>query len=91
MTNIKYLVSHSMIGLIRLYQSMAPSWIRNCCRYTPSCSQYAIMVINEYGPIKGFFLSLFRVLRCIPPFGGIDWPILNRKGNYNDFDKLSRV
>jgi len=88
---MEHLTSQFMISLIRLYQLIAPSWVRNCCRYTPTCSEYAIIVIEEFGPIKGFFLSLFRVLRCIPPFGGIDWPTLNRKGNCDGHDKLSRV
>ena len=87
----KQFISRAMIGFIRLYQLVAPSWIRNCCRYTPTCSQYAIMVIDEYGPIKGLSLSLLRLLRCIPPFGGSDWPDLNEKGKSDDSHKLSRV
>lgn len=39
------------------------------CRYTPSCSQYAIDAINKYGPFKGFWLALKRILRC-HPWGG---------------------
>ncbi|MHC4172176.1 MAG: membrane protein insertion efficiency factor YidD [Planctomycetota bacterium] len=80
-----------IICCIHIYQRIAPSWIRNSCRYTPTCSQYAIIVINEQGSIKGLILSLLRILRCIPPFGGIDWPNKHQKGDCSDSDKLSRV
>lgn len=87
--SIRQLIKRFMIGLIRFYQRVAPSWIRNCCRYKPTCSQYAIMVIDEFGPIKGLFLSFLRVLRCFPPFGGLDCPPVNQKGNCDGFDKMS--
>ena len=40
-----------------------------CCRFTPSCSAYALEAIEEWGIIAGGFLALRRVLRC-NPFGG---------------------
>lgn len=43
------------------------------CRHTPSCSEYAKDAFLKYGPIKGGFVSLKRVLRCNPLFkGGYD-------------------
>jgi putative membrane protein insertion efficiency factor len=36
------------------------------CRFTPTCSEYSIDAINKYGTIKGFYLSLRRILRCHP-------------------------
>jgi putative membrane protein insertion efficiency factor len=39
------------------------------CRYTPSCSEYAVQAIKKYGPFKGAWLSMKRVLRC-HPWGG---------------------
>lgn len=39
------------------------------CRYTPTCSQYGLEAIKKYGPIKGGWLTLKRVLRC-NPWGG---------------------
>ncbi|RKY07194.1 MAG: membrane protein insertion efficiency factor YidD [Planctomycetota bacterium] len=88
---MKRFASKLMISVIRLYQNIAPSWIRNSCRYTPTCSQYAIMIINEKGPLKGFFLSLSRILRCFPPFGGNDWPNQEQKGDSNVIDNLPRM
>ncbi|MHC4155854.1 MAG: membrane protein insertion efficiency factor YidD [Planctomycetota bacterium] len=71
---MKHRIVTILVRLIRLYQKTAPSWIRRSCRYTPTCSEYAILVISEKGAIVGLLLSILRVLRCIPPFGGIDWP-----------------
>ena len=55
--------------LIRGYQLAISSWLPPMCRYTPSCSQYAILAINKHGIIKGVFLSIKRILRC-NPWGG---------------------
>lgn len=43
------------------------------CRFVPTCSQYAIEAIEKYGPFKGTFLALKRILRCNPfSKGGCD-------------------
>ena len=55
--------------LIRGYQLAISSWLPPMCRYTPSCSEYAILAINKHGIIKGVFLSIKRILRC-NPWGG---------------------
>ena len=39
------------------------------CRFTPSCSQYAIEAIRKHGPFKGLYLAVWRILRC-NPWGG---------------------
>ena len=41
-----------------------------CCRFTPSCSNYAYHAVNEWGLIIGAVLSVFRLLRCNPLFKG---------------------
>ena len=40
------------------------------CRFTPSCSTYALEAIRKHGPFKGFYLALRRILRCHPWGGG---------------------
>jgi putative membrane protein insertion efficiency factor len=37
-----------------------------CCRFYPSCSEYAIDAVSRYGPLKGSYLALRRLLRCHP-------------------------
>ncbi|MDY3759075.1 MAG: membrane protein insertion efficiency factor YidD [Treponema sp.] len=52
--------------LIRFYQVCISPLFPDCCRYTPSCSQYAIEAIRKHGPLKGLYLSFRRILRCNP-------------------------
>ena len=39
------------------------------CRYTPTCSEYAVQALKKYGPVKGLYLAVKRILRC-HPWGG---------------------
>lgn len=57
-----------LIRIIRIYQSIPGTW-HNSCRYYPTCSNYAIEAIENYGVLKGGFMSFKRILRC-NPFGG---------------------
>lgn len=60
-------MKHIIIKIIKLYQSI-PGSFHDQCRFTPTCSDYAIEAINTYGALKGGYLSIKRVLRC-HPFG----------------------
>ncbi len=40
-----------------------------CCRFTPTCSQYALEALKKHGPFKGSYLAIRRILRC-NPWGG---------------------
>lgn len=53
------------IFLIKIYQKIPGPW-HNCCRHIPTCSNYMIEAIEEYGSIKGIFLGIKRILRCNP-------------------------
>lgn len=56
--------------LIRVYQICISPWFPKSCRYEPSCSNYAIMAIQKYGALKGFWLATKRILRCNPFHAG---------------------
>ena len=58
-----------LLALIRLYQLCISPLIPPRCRYTPTCSQYAIEAVSKYGAIKGGWLTLKRLARC-HPWGG---------------------
>jgi len=58
-----------MIFLIKIYQWTLSPLIGRACRYTPTCSNYGIEAIRKYGPIKGGWLTLKRILSC-NPWGG---------------------
>lgn len=61
------------IFLIRMYQKTLSPLLGNSCRFTPSCSQYTIDSINEYGLFKGIFIGVKRIIRCNPfSKGGYD-------------------
>lgn len=64
---------------IKLYQYLLSPFIKPCCRFYPSCSQYALLAIQHYGIGKGLRLACYRLLRCHPwAQGGYD-PILPTK------------
>lgn len=54
------------LALIRFYQRHISSHTAPCCRFIPTCSQYAYEAISKYGAVKGSALALWRLLRCNP-------------------------
>ena len=54
-----------LIFIIRIYQKIPGPW-HNKCRHIPTCSNYMIDAINEYGSIKGSFMGIKRIIRCNP-------------------------
>ncbi len=52
--------------LIRIYQLTVAPWIPPCCRFTPSCSHYAMEALAVHGAWRGMWLSCLRLLRCQP-------------------------
>ncbi|GAB3968464.1 membrane protein insertion efficiency factor YidD [Spirosoma terrae] len=58
-----------LIGLVKVYQGAISPYFPNACRYTPTCSQYAIEAIQKHGPIRGGWLGIKRISRC-HPWGG---------------------
>lgn len=69
-----------LIKLVKLYQKI-PGKFHNNCRFTPTCSNYAIEALEKYGTIKGIFLTLKRLSRCTP-WGGSGYdPVPERRKN----------
>ncbi len=58
-----------MVLPIRFYQKFISPFTLPSCRFTPTCSQYAVEALRRHGPIKGFWLAIRRILRC-HPWGG---------------------
>ncbi|MDL2241721.1 membrane protein insertion efficiency factor YidD [Bacteroidales bacterium OttesenSCG-928-L03] len=54
---------------IHFYRVCISPWTPPSCRYSPTCSEYAIEAIRKYGPFKGGWLALKRIARC-NPWGG---------------------
>ena len=55
-----------LIKLIKIYKYIISPLIGPSCRYLPSCSEYSIEALKTYGFIKGFSLSLKRIMSCHP-------------------------
>lgn len=67
------------IGLLRAYQYLLSPFFGQHCRFTPTCSQYAIDALREHGLWRGSMLAARRVLRCHPWHpGGMD-PVPKRR------------
>lgn len=66
---LKRILSFLLLLPIRFYQHSISPLLPPSCRYTPTCSQYAIEAIRKYGPFKGLWLSIKRLIRC-HPWGG---------------------
>ena len=58
------------LSMIRFYRRHISPYKPACCRFTPTCSAYAMEAIEKYGAIKGGFLALKRFLRCNPFYKG---------------------
>lgn len=66
-------VNLAVAGVFRLlilgYKYILSPWLPNACRYTPTCSEYALQAVSRHGPWKGGWLALKRIGRC-HPWGG---------------------
>ena len=58
--------NYLLIVPIKLYQILLSPLIGPSCRFTPTCSNYAIEAINKHGPFKGFWLAIKRISKCHP-------------------------
>lgn len=64
----KVLIS-PLVLLIRFYQVCISPYTPASCRFTPTCSAYALQALRKHGPVKGLYLAVRRILRC-HPWGG---------------------
>ena len=66
-------VRRLLIGIIRAYQYLLSPWWGNHCRFTPTCSHYAVEALERHGVLAGLWLAIRRILRCHPwSAGGYD-------------------
>ncbi len=63
------LLGKFFIFLIRVYQYTLSPYLGRSCRYTPTCSVYSVEAIQKYGPFKGGWMAVKRILSC-NPWGG---------------------
>jgi len=67
------LIARLLIALVRAYRYALSPWWVNQCRFSPSCSEYAIEALGRHGALKGALLAARRIGRCHPwHAGGFD-------------------
>ncbi len=63
------LLARCVLGLVRFYRLVLSPLIPPRCRYSPTCSEYALEAVQLHGGLRGLWLAIRRVMRC-HPFGG---------------------
>lgn len=72
-STVTRLPSIALCAMIALYRRFISPFTMPSCRFTPTCSRYALDAVRRYGVLKGGWLALWRVLRCNPLcHGGYD-------------------
>ena len=78
-----------LVFLIQLYRHMVSPLRPPTCRFVPTCSQYAVDALTEYGLIRGSWLAAVRLAKCGPWHQGGWDPIPERHGCRANFDDAS--
>ena len=66
MNPVSRVCRNALCAPIRFYQRFISPGLGRNCRFTPTCSAYALEAVEKYGALKGGFLALRRILRCNP-------------------------
>lgn len=76
-----------LVKLVKFYQLSVSPLKAPCCKYYPTCSNYAIEAIERFGAFKGFFMAVYRILRCNPfSKGGYD-PVPEKKERHKHIEE----
>jgi len=68
-------ITRLVIVFIRVYQIIISPLFPSSCKFVPTCSEYTISAFRKYGLCKGFYLSVWRILRCNPFSAGGNDPL----------------
>lgn len=72
---LRFAAATLLIGAVRLYQVLVRPVLPPLCRFHPSCSEYFILAVEKYGPVRGACKGVGRLCRCNPwSQGGYDPP-----------------
>ena len=69
MKTVLKILSYPFILLIKIYQYIISPALGPKCRFTPTCSQYAVEALKKYGLLKGSWLAIKRISKCRPGGG----------------------
>jgi len=67
------MIARLLIGLLHGYKRFVSPVLPPACRFSPTCSEYAVEAIEKHGPFNGVRLAVWRIVRCAPWHpGGLD-------------------
>lgn len=66
---MKRILTAILLVPVYFYKYAISPWTPASCRFVPSCSEYTVQALKKYGPFKGLWLSVKRIIRC-HPWGG---------------------
>ena len=69
------MITKFFVALVRVYQVALSPFFGQQCRFSPTCSHYAIAALQTYGAVKGGVLAVKRILRCHPWHAGGHDPV----------------
>jgi putative membrane protein insertion efficiency factor len=73
------IAQHLLVGLVKAYRLALSPWIGSACRFTPTCSAYALQALQEHGAAAGSYLAAARIARCHPWCAGGPDPVPQAK------------
>jgi uncharacterized protein len=73
------LAQRFLIGAVKAYRFTLSPWLGSACRFTPTCSAYALQALQEHGAAAGSYLMLARIARCHPLCAGGHDPVPEAK------------
>ena len=69
------MIRRALVGLVRGYRLLLSPWLGSACRFTPTCSAYAIEALEQHGAAAGTYLTVARIARCHPWCAGGHDPV----------------
>jgi len=77
---VSFILREVFVCLVKIYQWTISPLFPSACRYTPTCSAYAIEALRVWGPFKGLWLTIKRLSHC-HPWGGSGVDLVPKKNN----------
>ncbi len=69
----------ALVGVVRAYRFLLSPWLGSACRFTPTCSVYALEALERHGAAAGLALTVARIARCHPWCAGGHDPVPSRR------------
>ena len=85
---MQHLIQRLLIGLVQGYRWFLSPWLGSNCRFTPTCSTYALEALQTHGAGRGSALTLKRLMRCHPWCAGGHDPVPDAKTHLKLFTSL---